>query len=81
MIAYRNQRWRPGEPCACRNVQHSVDDDAAQALRAEGLDPDDPAVVRPARWVAMRQAMTVPTIGSARHEKRAWRADNCSDVD
>ena len=26
-------------------VQHSVDDDQRQAVRAEGLDPDDPAVV------------------------------------
>jgi hypothetical protein len=28
-----------------RNIQHSVDDDEAQALPVEGLDPDDPAVV------------------------------------
>jgi hypothetical protein len=26
-------------------VQHGVDDEDAQALRAEGFDPDDPAVV------------------------------------
>jgi hypothetical protein len=24
---------------------HSMDDDERQALRAEGLDPDDPAVI------------------------------------
>jgi hypothetical protein len=27
-----------------RNVQSGVDDEEAKALRAEGLDPDDPAV-------------------------------------
>jgi hypothetical protein len=28
-----------------RGVQHGVDDDERQALRADGLDPDDPAVI------------------------------------
>lgn len=34
-----------GTATAARCVQVGMDDDERQALRAEGLDPDDPAVV------------------------------------
>jgi hypothetical protein len=33
------------EPFDRPRVQHAVDDDERQALQAEGLDPDDPAVI------------------------------------
>jgi hypothetical protein len=42
---------RPGSVTAWRNrqakphVQQGVDAEEAQAVRAEGLDPDDPAVI------------------------------------
>jgi hypothetical protein len=51
--------WTPDAPRAPMlsqarpHVQHGVDDDERQALQAEGLGPDDPAVVAaldPVRW-------------------------------
>jgi hypothetical protein len=46
------------EPHDRPHVEHGVDDEDAQALRAEGLDPDDPAVVAAidmVRWELSRQ--------------------------
>jgi hypothetical protein len=34
--------WNPDDG---PRVQHGVDDEERQALRAEGLDPDEPAVI------------------------------------
>jgi hypothetical protein len=38
----RPPKWNPNDR---PRVQHGVDDEDAQALRVEGFDPDDPAVV------------------------------------
>jgi hypothetical protein len=49
------------------HVQDGVDDDERQALRAEGLDPDDPAVIAAidlVRWELSLVALAGLTRGS-----------------
>jgi hypothetical protein len=40
----RNSRWKHGTDEAPEGVETCMDDDERKAIRAEGLDPDDPAV-------------------------------------
>jgi hypothetical protein len=47
------------------HVQHAVDAEEAQAVRAEGLDPDDPAVVAAKDMVRWELSLLV---GSAPHD-------------
>jgi hypothetical protein len=56
-----------GTVAARHNVQPGVDDDEREALRAEGLDPDDPAVaaaIDMARWELSRY-LGVRRVGSS----------------
>jgi hypothetical protein len=46
MLFWGQRRRDWGTSTTGRYVQDGVDDGSAQALRAEGFDPDDPAVVR-----------------------------------
>ena len=54
-----------GTSATGRHVQHGMDDEDAQALRAEGLDPDDPAIVAAIDLVRWELSLLAP--GNAAH--------------
>jgi hypothetical protein len=45
LVRCANGAWMVRPPLRCPRVQHGMDVEERQALKTEGLDPDDPAVI------------------------------------